>query len=358
MSRLCLPVFEWPIRDRQCWDAAHHRGGLLDDDGLAADWAPATSSLIASGYGRFLTFLSETGDLDSSGSPAERITRPWVEAYVAYLREQNHSSTVAARILQLLEAARVMAPDVDWRWLRRVRSRLRRMSRPARDDRARLVSAATVTELIADLLRRADESKGLSGRRRTLLYRDALMLAVLGVCPIRAKNMAQLSIGTTLQRRGAEWWVAFGPGDMKNGRPYEAPLPGLSALIDRYCNDHRPFLAARSTPPIAGSALWISAGGQPLSPKQVGQIVSRRTARELGRDLNPHLFRKLAPTELAIHDPEHVGVAQPLLGHADYRTTQQAYNLGRALDAARRHQEVIRLIRDASGVKSRRNLRR
>ncbi len=47
-----------------------------------------------------------------------------------------------------------------------------------------------------------------------------------------------------------------------------------------------------------------------------------------------------------------------LLGHADYRTTQRAYNLGRALDTARHHQEVIRSIREESGAESRRKLRR
>jgi integrase len=132
---------------------------------------------------------------------------------------------------------------------------------------------------------------------------------------------------------------------MKNMRPFEAPLPGLTTLIDSYLERYHPVLVARSTPPIAGNALWISGTGKPLSPKQIGQIVSRRTEREIGRDLNPHLFRKLVSTELAIHDPEHVGVAQPLLGHADYRTTERAYNLSRALDAARRHLGVLRAIR-------------
>ena len=56
--------------------------------------------------------------------------------------------------------------------------------------------------------------------------------------------------------------------------------------------------------------------------------------------------------ELAIHDPEHVGVAQPLLGHADYRSTERSYNLGRAIDAARRHHGVIRAIR-ATGAATR-----
>jgi integrase/recombinase XerD len=221
------------------------------------------------------------------------------------------------------------------------------MSTPARDDRARLVPAATVTELRADLVRRAEQAEDQSDWRRALLVRDAVMLAVLSVCAIRAKTMAAMTIGATLQRRGSEWWVNFQPDDMKNRRPYESPLPGMTVLIDLYIDQHRPVLVARASPPITGHALWISATGRPLSPKQIGQLVSRRTKHELGRDLNPHLFRKLVPTELAIHDPEHVGVAQPLLGHADYRTTERAYNLGRAIDAARRHHAVLRALRTA-----------
>jgi integrase len=135
---------------------------------------------------------------------------------------------------------------------------------------------------------------------------------------------------------------------MKNKRPYEAPLPGLTSLIDHYVEHHRLCLVGRSPTPIVGTAFWISSTGKPLTAEQVGQLVSRRTERELRRNLNPHLFRKLIPTELAINDPEHVGIAQPLLGHADYRTTQRTYNLGRALDAARRHQLVMQSIRDGS----------
>ena len=153
------------------------------------------------------------------------------------------------------------------------------------------------------------------------------MLAVLTLCPMRAKNMAAMAIGTTLQWRGNEWWTTFGPADMKNRRAFESPLPGLTALIDSYLERYRPVLVARSTPPIAGNALWISVTGKRLSPKQIGQIVSRRTERELGHDLNPHLFRKLVPTELAIHDPEHVGVAPDSdrqSGHASLRLSAKS----------------------------------
>jgi integrase/recombinase XerD len=213
----------------------------------------------------------------------------------------------------------------------------------------RLVPAATITKLHSDLERLAEKGEHLSDWKRAVLFRDALILAVLSVTPNRARTVAAMAIGTTLQRRGNERWVAFGPLDMKNKRPFAAPLPGLAPMIERYIEHYRPFLVARSIPRPAGDALWISSNGRPLSSMIIGLLVRRRTEREFGRGrhLNPHLFRKIVPTELAINDPEHVGVAQPLLGHTNHRMTERAYNLGRAIDAARRHQDVIRAIRAA-----------
>jgi integrase/recombinase XerD len=354
VERRCLPVIKWPDTDRAAWAAAHRRGGLLDDDGLAASWAPLTSGLIASGYGRLLSFLVETGELDAAASPEMRVNRALIEAYVVHLRERNHSSTVAARILQLIRAMAVMAPNNDWKWLRRVQARLRCMATGARDDRARLAPAITVIDLGTRLMQRAEESSGLSERRRALLFRDGLMICVLCACPVRARNLASLTVGASLQRRGNEWWVSLGPGETETRRPFEMPLPAsFTQAIERYFGHHRPQLVRRSPTPLAGDDFWISDGGRPMTAKEVGHRVSAVTKRELGRDLNPHLFRKMIPTELAIHDPAHVGIAQPMLGHADYRVTQEYYNLGRSLDAAGRHHAVVQSIRAGSGTSER-----
>ncbi len=348
--RRCLPVAHWPEPDRSAWAAAHLRGSLLEAAGLAADWAPATDTIIASGYGRFLSYVTETEGLDPTASPRDRVTRPRVEAYIDHLRKRNHSSTVAGRIRQLSRAASVMAPHTDWSWLLRILARLRRMATPARDDRVRLMPAPILLDLAITLMQRAEADGALSPRRRALLFRDGLLISVLCTWAPRARNIAETVIGASLQRRGQTWWAAFGPGETKNGRPIEVPLPdGLTGPIERYLADHRPQLVRRSPTPVAGDAFWISDGGRPLTAKGIGNLISTVTERELGRALNPHLFRKIIPTELAIRDPAHVGVAQALLGHADYRTTQQAYNLGRALVAAGRHHAVVQSIRAGSG---------
>ena len=342
----CIKPVHWPEKDRAAWIATHRRGGLLDDDGLAASWAPATSDLIARGYGSFLAFLAQTSDLDPTESPADRLTRPRVESYIAYLRGRNHSSTIAARILQLIRAIAVMAPTVDLAWLRRIFARLRRTATPARNDRQRLLPATTLLDLARTLMQRAEAEIDQPARRRALWFRDGLLVAVLCAWAPRTRNLAATMIGVSLQRRGAVWWMAFGSEDTKNRRPIEVPLPDdFTRWIDRYLECYRPELARRSAAPAAVDAFWISHRGRPLTGKEIGKRVTAVTKRELGRDICPHLFRKIIPTELAIRDPAHVGVAQPLLGHADYRTTQQAYNLSRALDAARQHHRVLQMIR-------------
>ena len=255
---------DWPQKDRAAWAAAHRRGTLLDDDGLAASWAVATTDIIGRGYGTFLAFLARTADLDPTASPADRLTRPRIEAYVTYLRERNHaSSTIAGRILALIRAIAVMNPAADLGWLRRIYARLRRSATPAHDDRARVVPAATLFDLATSLMRRAETEIDQQGRRRALWYRDGLLMAMLCVWAPRARNVAATAIGISIQSRGAAWWAAFGSEETKNKRPIEIPLPsGFTPWIDQYLEHYRPLLARCSPAPVAGDAFWIS---QPAS---------------------------------------------------------------------------------------------
>jgi integrase len=61
--------------------------------------------------------------------------------------------------------------------------------------------------------------------------------------------------------------------------------------------------------------------------------------------VNPHLVRKIAATELAIHDPAHIGVAQRLLDHANPATTEEYYDLAQSIDAARRVHQTLGALR-------------
>jgi integrase/recombinase XerD len=346
----CLPEQEWPERDRLAWQRACQRGGLLDDDGLAAEWRACTQATIASGYGRWLTFLKSRDLLDSLVCPGERVTRERMNAYLAELRASNAFGTIHIRILQLCRMLDVMAPGSLPAWLSRMLAKARAAVQPTRDDRARLVPASTLLELARSLMNRA-ETSDLSARRRAVIYRDGLMIMILLVSALRVGNLAALQFGHSLDWRGKEWWIMFPPCETKNRRPINMPLPAeLTPMIDRYLEVWRPVLLPRPgvqdgrATPDAGF-LWLGRYGGAFGPKKVNKRINEVTLRELGRALNPHIFRKLVPTELAIHDPAHIGIAQPMLTHARYDTTQTAYNLGRSIDAARRVQATLAALR-------------
>jgi integrase len=61
--------------------------------------------------------------------------------------------------------------------------------------------------------------------------------------------------------------------------------------------------------------------------------------------LNAHLFRDCVATEIAIHDPEHVQMIRPILGHATLATSERHYNLAGSLEAGRRYQGTIAKLR-------------
>jgi integrase/recombinase XerD len=53
------------------------------------------------------------------------------------------------------------------------------------------------------------------------------------------------------------------------------------------------------------------------------------------------LFRDCAATSVAIHDPAHIGIASPLLGHRTETTTERFYNQARSVEASRLMQKFL-----------------
>jgi len=344
----CLPMAAWPEVDRLAWEMACCPGSLLDEIRPAARWALSTRQSVAQSYGRWLTWLSTVDLLEGSPLPAERITRDNVTAYLAALEKTGcASSTIHMRILHLSRMIDVIAPSARPDWLTRLLARLKNAIRPTRDDRARLVPVAELAGLGRSLIQRAESNAKLSPRLRAVAYRDGLMILILCACPLRAGNLARLRLGGSLVQRGQVWWVVFEVHQTKNRKPINQPLPvEFSELLERFIEVWRPLLCRSPNEIRAGKTvdpvvLWRGRYGGVFTAKKIGKRISEITRRHLGHPVNPHLFRKLAQTELAIHDPEHVGLGQALLSHASYDTTQKYYNLAKSLDAARRVQNML-----------------
>jgi integrase/recombinase XerD len=344
----CLAEAQWPDIDRAAWNNAHRRVSLLDDGGLALKWSPGTRSSMARGYGGWLGFLLSRNMLHTCEGIPARITRERVEAYLYELRAAGYaSSTIHIRLVQLCGMQDVLAPGTREDWLGRLRAKARAAVQPIRDDRTRLPPADRLVEIGLSLMRRADDRAKRSPRLGAVAYRDGLMLMVLLASGLRVGNFANLRVGYSLVERSDGWWIAFEARETKNRRPCNLPLPKeLAPMIDRYLEVWRPILLQRPGELHGrGNAdkglLWLGRYGGAFGPKQIAKRIGEITLRTLGHATNPHLFRKLIPTELAIHDAAHVGIAQAIPGHASYDTTQRYYNLGRSIDAARRVQVAM-----------------
>jgi integrase/recombinase XerD len=339
-DRTCLPPGIWPDADRAAWNRACRRGSLLDDVTPAARWRQTTRHVVEKGYGTWLQWLALHCPDALPVLPAERVTPERIAAYLEDLQAHNAPWTVHMRILHIARMLVVMTGQPTPEWLRTLLVRLHRARQSVRDDRARLVPARSLVELGFDLMARAERQTNDAEWQRALFYRDGLMLVMLCASCLQLSNLAAIRTGKHLQQRGHEYWLTFEASEMKGRRAHELPLPtALKPAIERYLAVWRPVLLAQrqrqhKAPHSDADRLWLGRYGALVPAKRINEIVNRITRRGLGRAINPHLVRKIALTELAIHDPAHVGIAQRLLAHASYETTQNAYNLARTLDAA------------------------
>ncbi|MGA9412990.1 MAG: site-specific integrase, partial [Roseobacter sp.] len=164
-------------------------------------------------------------------------------------------------------------------------------------------------------------------------FRDALLVGLLIACPtMRLGNLTMIEIGRHLIKLKGRYELRFKGYEMKARKPIEIPVPeSLTAYIDHYIEQVRPVLIDGN-----GSArLWITQYGQPMTGKTIYAGISKTTARAFGRPINPHLFRDCAVTSVAIENPKHIGIAAPILGHTDPRTTEKHYIQAQQLHACR-----------------------
>ena len=205
------------------------------------------------------------------------------------------------------------------------------------------------------MMEEAESAPGCSARRRAVLYRDGLIIAVLTYRPLRLKNFVSMRLGRHLTKVGGCWHIQFLAEEIKSHVPYEAAFPSaLVAKLERYLDVHRPVLlrgecvggatkGARAPDPTAKApidpgldALWVSEIGTRLVPEALQRRVFDHTRQEFGRGISPHFFRDAAATSIAVDNPRHVGDASLVLGHAGHRMTEKHYNHARSLEASRR----------------------
>jgi len=336
-SRRCLTPQDWPTEDQRRWSNACQKGGVLDDGGMAAHWAPATCVGVAKAYGRFINFLESTAQLHSACPPAERITPDRIAAFVHLLESQVSPVSVWSLVSHLCMGVKVMFPEPDWQWLQQVVNRLHQRASIAKRD-IRVLPARKLWKAGIKLMDQAHMAHSLPLLLKASRYRDGLMLALQSARPLRLKNLAALDVERHLKRVGDTYSLVFDGSEMKNRSPFEISVPAaLTPRMDRYLAIYRPALAKGSR----SSALWITKQGRAMRPFSVHQRISRITRRLFGSSMSVHRFRHASATAIAIERPEKVRMAMSLLGHRQFSTTDRYYIAGQSLEASRSHNSLI-----------------
>ena len=175
---------------------------------------------------------------------------------------------------------------------------------------------------------------------------DALAIAILLVCPIRVKNLAEIHLERNLNRPGdGRVFLVFEDGEVKNHRPVEFELPpDVRRMIDCHLSSRVPELCPPGTP-------WLFPrrdGGGPIRPGQLSSRLSKRIRRETGLEMHAHLFRHLAVMIWLDANPGSYEAARRLLGHAKLSHTLNLYS---GLEARAATQAFARIVSEKKSRK-------
>ena len=336
-SQKALALPDWPMADRETWQAAQEMAGVLDHGGAASHLNALTRQDLTRRYAYFLSFLAHHGKLDLQGPAAATVTEENILHYLRYLAPPRVSSvTLAQSLYKIARVAHCLAPGRDWRWLQRIVRRLDLRAKP-RDKRNDVVEIKELFQLGLQLMDQAENAAEATTFSRALLYRDGLIIALLAADPLRLANITALEIGRTLIKDGTTWSFNIPMEETKAGRLHLAVLPDWAApCIDRYVQYYRRFFRnAQST-----NRLWVQLG-RPLTADALYRLVCERTHDAFGKRVNPHLFRSCLLTSTAVHHGAEIGLAMTVLDHRSSKVGERYYNQAKMIDAVRAYQEIL-----------------
>jgi integrase/recombinase XerC len=172
------------------------------------------------------------------------------------------------------------------------------------------------------------------------------MICALITRPLRRRNFSALEIGRSLIVAPDAIRVFFDGKQTKMGNLIEFDYPHfLLGVFGFYLSKVRPLLRNATTSPDDGM-LWVGRRGRAMDGEEIAQRIGKLTERHLGRRISPHLFRDCVATDIAIHDPAHVGITKSVLFHATLATSQKYYNQAGSFHAVRRQRDVVAHLRN------------
>jgi integrase/recombinase XerD len=328
-----LPVDEWPQTDRDAFRAAYESGDVFDETaGHGAHLSEGTRHMIRATYRRWLGFLNANYPEVLSMSPAERIAPERVRGFIGHLGATLKPSSVAINAAHLYAAARLIAPPIDWAWLKSIKSGLASRARPM-DRFDHLVPPLQTLDFGIELMDTALKLPINGHRQREIQYRDGLLVTLLTLWPVRRRSIASLTVRRHIELDNAGISILLPASDTKAGRADSFRVPEqILPYLTRYLREIRPALLGRS----AHDGFWPSYRGAPLIPGRLYDIVRARITTKFAKAMGLHDFRRAAATFLAMDAPEKVGLIPGVLQHASPEVSDRHYNLARSVQAGRR----------------------
>lgn len=335
-----LKLEDWPPLDRELWLAARTPGDFFEDAGLAAGWRPATVANVEGHYGTFLWWLQKVGRLDTDARPLGRASAVNIQDFIDAYAVDHAASSTAAIVHVIADVVRVTSPDAEVPWIMRLARRMKGKAKPLKPTAQRRSPLIYLIRAGDALIERGGQTVIDDPARGALLFRDGLMIAMQIALPLRSKNLTSLRLGVSLIREQTHFRVQFRGDEMKNGQDFQGQYPeSLTETIDFYVETVRSILRAGVKPPDHGS-FWLGRRGEPMKGFSISQRLRKLTERHVGVPFAAHSFRHSAATDIALLDPQHVGIIKSVLGHASPLSADY-YNLASGFEAANRYQALL-----------------
>lgn len=343
-ARQTMPMAEWPMSDRELLAAMRHTGGLFDDQGELSRLRSSTVRILTQSWGRFLEWLQMNDPAALTEPPITRATLPRLRAWL----EDEHHLRPTSRLIFFTGVLRLLcaaAPEADWSAHRRIKAGLSRVA--GQGDRSRKAGRILDCRVLLDAaLHHAGPELDLvtTALQRAKRLRDAAMVAMLAIMPIRHRAFAGLQIGTSLIVDKQTLTIILPDELTKTGKHWESELPEPAAgLLRRYLSDARPYLLARNDK--VHDMLWACNNGDPMSYSYVGRRIPQTTLALTGKAIPPHFFRDAVATTLARTSAKAARLISPVLGHANSRTAEQHYIHAGTIEASRDFSALLRQLK-------------
>jgi integrase/recombinase XerD len=333
VSGKILKLQNWPPADRHIWTTASFNGVDILERQSMPNWGEATREIFQRCYGGWLQWLVETGRMCAVHTPADRVTKANVGAF---LRDRqtigNNYRTLETYATSLRHMMRVLAPELEWSWMLPCIDKMK-AAQPKKKAMSDLPSIQELFELGIALMETADKDTSGTVRERAFMYRNGLAIAMLAARAfMRRKNFAGIVIGKNLIRDEIGYALYFGKDEMKQNREISMFLPKmLTPMIDRYLDFYRPALL--SGKPDPGNALWISHVHKRIVPKSLSVEIAEITKAAFGKRISVHKFRHCTATSIAKLDPTNVLMVPTILFHTDFKVGEKYYIFAEAYTA-------------------------